>query len=113
MALAAASFLLAAHLPCVADPTIHYAPSENLEHIDEAQSEIDLVAYVLPDWPVLQAPTRAADRGFTISIYLDGARAPPRSHSFRLKLRVIFTSDADGPGRSTPDAPQDRSAWPG
>ena len=35
-------------------PTIHYAPAENLEHIDvdlidTAKTEIDLAAYVLTD----------------------------------------------------------------
>src|ERR1700758_5178477 len=37
-------------------PTVHYAPAENLEHIDvglidTAKREIDLAAYVLTDWP--------------------------------------------------------------
>jgi hypothetical protein len=44
-------------------PTIHYAPVENLEHvdvalIDTARREIDLAAYVLTDCPVMQALTR-------------------------------------------------------
>jgi hypothetical protein len=44
-------------------PKIHYAPGENLEHIDvalvdTAQHEIDMAAYVLTDWPVIQALTR-------------------------------------------------------
>ena len=52
-------------------PTIHYAPSENLEHIDvelidSAQREIDFAAYVLTDRPVIQALTRAADRGVEV-----------------------------------------------
>jgi hypothetical protein len=39
---------------------IHYAPTENLEHIDVAlidvaRHEIDMAAYVLTDWPILQA----------------------------------------------------------
>ena len=45
-------------------PIIHYAPAENLEHIDVidgARHEIDVAAYVLTDWPVMQALTRAAD----------------------------------------------------
>jgi hypothetical protein len=51
-----------------ADPAIHYAPIENLEHIDvalidTAKREIDLAAYVLTDWPVIQALTRAASQG--------------------------------------------------
>jgi phosphatidylserine/phosphatidylglycerophosphate/cardiolipin synthase-like enzyme len=52
--------------PCGADPApvIHYAPTENLEHvdvalIDSAEHEIDMAAYVLTDWPVMQALTRA------------------------------------------------------
>jgi hypothetical protein len=41
-------------------PTIHYAPAENVEHIDvalidSAQREINLAARVLTDWPVIQA----------------------------------------------------------
>jgi phosphatidylserine/phosphatidylglycerophosphate/cardiolipin synthase-like enzyme len=31
--------------------------------IDRAEHEIDMAAYVLTDWPVMQALTRAADRG--------------------------------------------------
>ena len=63
----AACLLLASLAPCCADPApvIHYAPVENLEHvdvalIDHAQHEIDMAAYVLTDWPVMQALTRAA-----------------------------------------------------
>jgi hypothetical protein len=57
---------LATLAPCYADPApvIHYAPIENLEHIDvalidRAEHEIDMAAYVLTDWPVMQALTRA------------------------------------------------------
>ena len=74
---------------CIADPApvIHYAPAENLEHvdvalIDGAEHEIDLAAYVLTDWPIMQALTRAADRGVKVRIYLDGTqlaeRGPPK-----------------------------------
>ena len=73
----AACLLLAALTPCSAEPApvIHYAPGENLEHIDvalidRAQHEIDMAAYVLTDWPVMQALTRAADRGVKVRIYL-------------------------------------------
>jgi phosphatidylserine/phosphatidylglycerophosphate/cardiolipin synthase-like enzyme len=72
--------------PCGADPApaIHYAPGENLEHvdvalIDRAEHEIDMAAYVLTDWPVMQALTRAADRGVAIRIYLDGTQLPSAS----------------------------------
>jgi phosphatidylserine/phosphatidylglycerophosphate/cardiolipin synthase-like enzyme len=64
----AVSILLASLAPGAADPApiIHYAPTENLEHIDvalidRAEREIDMAAYVLTDWPVMQALTRAAD----------------------------------------------------
>jgi phosphatidylserine/phosphatidylglycerophosphate/cardiolipin synthase-like enzyme len=62
--------LLSLCQPGRADPANHYAPAENLEHIDvalidTARREIDLAAYVLTDWPVIQALTRAADRGGT------------------------------------------------
>jgi phosphatidylserine/phosphatidylglycerophosphate/cardiolipin synthase-like enzyme len=60
-------------------PTIHYAPAENLEHIDvelidSATQEIDLAACVLTDRPVIQALMRAVDRGVKVRIYLDGGR---------------------------------------
>jgi phosphatidylserine/phosphatidylglycerophosphate/cardiolipin synthase-like enzyme len=60
-------------------PTVHYAPAENLELvdvelIDTAQREIDFAAYVLTDWSVIQALTRAADRGVAVRIYLDAGR---------------------------------------
>ena len=65
-----AGIFLASLVPGKADPApvIHYSPGENLEHvdvtlIDRAQREIDMAAYVLTDWPILQALTRAADRG--------------------------------------------------
>jgi phosphatidylserine/phosphatidylglycerophosphate/cardiolipin synthase-like enzyme len=73
--------LLASLAPCAADPApaVHYAPAENLEHvdialIDRAEHEIDMAAYALTDWAVMQALTRAADRGIAIRIYLDGTQ---------------------------------------
>ncbi len=69
-ALIAAFGFLALYQPGHADPppAIHCAPAENLERvdvalIDAAKREIDLAAYVLTDWPVIQVPTPAADRG--------------------------------------------------
>ena len=95
----AAVLFLASLASCCADPApiIHYAPAENLEHvdvalIDRAEREIDMAAYVLTDWPVMQALTRAADRGVAIRIYLDGAqfaeREPPK----------VFPDLAETPG---------------
>ncbi|MDQ6868244.1 MAG: hypothetical protein M3178_07505 [Pseudomonadota bacterium] len=72
--------MFASLAPCCADPApvVHYAPGENLEHvdvalIDRAKREIDMAAYVLTDWPVMQALTRAADRGAKARINLDDA----------------------------------------
>jgi phosphatidylserine/phosphatidylglycerophosphate/cardiolipin synthase-like enzyme len=64
-------------------PAIHYAPAENLERIDDelidsAKHEIDFAAYVLTDWPVLQALIRAADRGVKVRIYLGGSQLAER-----------------------------------
>jgi hypothetical protein len=70
-------------LPVSSEPAIHYAPAENLEHIDvalidTAAREIDFAAYVLTDWAVIQALTRAADRGVKVRIYLDGTQLAER-----------------------------------
>src|ERR1700724_4108900 len=95
----AACVLLASVTPGCADPApvIHYAPGENLEHvdvdlIDRAQHEIDMAAYVLTDWPVVQALTRAADRGVHIRIYLDGTQLAERAPA------NVFRDLAETPG---------------
>lgn len=82
---AGAGFLLLSLAGSFADqaPVIHYAPSENLEHIDvalidQAQSSIDMAAYVLTDWPVMEALARAADRGVRVRIYMDSGRIGER-----------------------------------
>ena len=54
--------------PATEVAVVHYAPAENLEHIDvglidRAKKSIDMAAYVLTDWAVIQALTKAADRG--------------------------------------------------
>jgi phosphatidylserine/phosphatidylglycerophosphate/cardiolipin synthase-like enzyme len=90
---------LASLAPGRADPApaIHYAPVENLEHvdvalIDRAEHEIDMAAYVLTDWPVMQALTRAADRGVHIRIYLDGTQFAEREPA------KVFNDLAETPG---------------
>ena len=95
----AAVLFLASLAPCCADPApiIHYAPGENLEHIDvalidRAEHEIDMAAYVLTDWPVMQALTRAADRGVAIRIYLDGTELAEREPA------KVFNDLAETPG---------------
>src|ERR1700751_3233548 len=64
-------------------PIVHYAPAENLEHIDvelidNAKHEIDFAAYVLTDWPVIKALKRAAERGAKVRIYLDASQLAER-----------------------------------
>ena len=58
--------LFASIAPATADPVeVHYAPVENLEHVDvallqSARSKIDLTAFSLTDWPVIDALADAA-----------------------------------------------------
>ena len=52
--------------------------TSTLRLIDGAQHVIDMAAYVLTDWPVMQALTRAADRGVAIRIYLDATQLAER-----------------------------------
>jgi phosphatidylserine/phosphatidylglycerophosphate/cardiolipin synthase-like enzyme len=97
--IAVSLFLALLTPPCCADPApvIHYAPGENLEHvdvalIDRAEREIDMAAYVLTDWPILQALTRAANCGVHIRIYLDGTQLAEREPV------KVFNDLADTPG---------------
>jgi phosphatidylserine/phosphatidylglycerophosphate/cardiolipin synthase-like enzyme len=78
-------------------PTVHYAPAENLEHIDvslidTAKHKIDFAAYILTDWPVMQALKRAADRGVKVRIYLDGTQFAEREPT------KVFQELAQTPG---------------
>jgi len=55
LAFAAPPFVSAAEAP-----EIHYAPTENLERVDvtllrAARAKIELAAYVLTDWPIIDA----------------------------------------------------------
>lgn len=57
----------------------HNAPAENLEHIDveqlaTARQTIDIAAYVLTDWAVMDALRTAARRGVGVRIILDGSQ---------------------------------------
>jgi phosphatidylserine/phosphatidylglycerophosphate/cardiolipin synthase-like enzyme len=82
----AATAVFSSLAPCAAEPApvVHYGPAENLEHIDvglidRATHDIDMAAYVLTDWPVMLALTRAADRGVNVRLYLDGGQLAQRS----------------------------------
>ena len=59
-----------------AEPEIHYAPVENLEHFDlslirSATKSVDIAAYSLTDWAIIAALKEARARGVTIRIALD------------------------------------------
>jgi phosphatidylserine/phosphatidylglycerophosphate/cardiolipin synthase-like enzyme len=59
-----------------AGPEIHYAPVENLEHIDlalikSATKSVDLAMYTLTDWAIIAALKDARARGVAIRIALD------------------------------------------
>ncbi|WP_281932804.1 phospholipase D-like domain-containing protein [Methylocystis iwaonis] len=82
-------------LPVFAPPAsageveIHYAPAENLEHLDvgllrSAHTKIDMAAYSLTDWPVIDALIDASRRGVAVRIVLD----PGQQHAFD-RLREI------------------------
>ena len=56
-------------------PIVHYAPVENLEHVDvalldKAERKIDIAAYVLTDRPIMSALIRAAGRGVKVRVYM-------------------------------------------
>jgi phosphatidylserine/phosphatidylglycerophosphate/cardiolipin synthase-like enzyme len=57
-------------------PAIHFAPTENLEHLDVglisgARTSIDMAAYVLTSIPVIQALQQAAQRGVRVRLVQD------------------------------------------
>ena len=76
--------------------------------IDRAEHEIDMAAYVLTDWPIMQALTRAADRGVKVRIYLDGTqlaeREPSKSSTTSPRRR---RRDSDQAQARRADAPQE------
>jgi phosphatidylserine/phosphatidylglycerophosphate/cardiolipin synthase-like enzyme len=83
--------LLAIVRPVRAEPfEIHYAPVENLEHVDvellrSARSKIDMAAYSLTDWAIADALIEAHKRNVAIRIVLD----PSQQHAFD-RLREIM-----------------------
>ncbi len=80
----AATLLVRAFAPAFAAPCelarIAYAPGENLEAIDVAlidgaKARIDIAAYVLTDIAIVDALSRAAQRGVVVRLYRDGRAA--------------------------------------
>ena len=88
--------------PAGAEPLeIHYAPVKNLERVDvellkAAHKQIDMAAYSLTDWAVIDALIDAHRRGVAMRIVLD----PSQQHAFD-RLREITGSirmkEAPGP----------------
>jgi phosphatidylserine/phosphatidylglycerophosphate/cardiolipin synthase-like enzyme len=80
LAFALHGFLAACAAPArAADVDIHYAPAENLERVDvdllrSAHTKIDLAAYSLTDWPVIDALIDAHRRGVAVRIVLDSSQ---------------------------------------
>ena len=77
---------------------IHHSPIENLERldvalIDEAETSLDVAAYILTDRPVIDALILAKERGVTLRILLDPsqksdfARLAPLEEEIRLKKK--------------------------
>ena len=67
-------------------PIVHYAPAENLEALDVAALDratrtIDMAAYTLTDYPVIEALGRAARRGVAVRILVDRAQLETRPES--------------------------------
>jgi phosphatidylserine/phosphatidylglycerophosphate/cardiolipin synthase-like enzyme len=74
-------------------PEIHFAPVENLEHIDvallrSATKSIDLTAYVLTNWAIIAALQDARQRGVSIRIVLDPHEWQPYDRLTGLEVRV-------------------------
>lgn len=95
MRLALAAFLLTATPAAAAE--LHYAPAENLEHIDasalgKATKTIDAAMYLLTDWPVIDALEDAGKRGVKVRIYVDGRQASQENMSPDSHFGALFTA---------------------
>lgn len=96
------STVASAPVPARADEPfeIHYAPAENLEHVDVAmlngaRTSIDLAAFVLTDWPVIDALRAAASRGVRVRVLLDPTQRS--AHERFGDLREVVRVKAGGP----------------
>jgi phosphatidylserine/phosphatidylglycerophosphate/cardiolipin synthase-like enzyme len=89
--------LLAICGAAVAEPAfeLHFSPVENLEKIDveaigRARKSIDMAAYVLSDWAIIEALQAAEKRGVKVRIVLDTGQqhAFGRMHSLADNIRI-------------------------
>lgn len=72
----AAALLIAFAVPAAGETRTHYAPRENLEHIDVAllngaRETIDFAGYIVTDRPVIDALNAAKARGVSVRLLLD------------------------------------------
>jgi phosphatidylserine/phosphatidylglycerophosphate/cardiolipin synthase-like enzyme len=84
-------------VPDAPQAEIHYAPVENLERIDvglidEAGETIDMDAYVLTDFAVIDALTLAAARGVAVRIWRDSSAA---GYSNDEKIAALVAAGAE------------------
>jgi phosphatidylserine/phosphatidylglycerophosphate/cardiolipin synthase-like enzyme len=100
VAIALAAAFRASAPAAAGEVEIHYAPVENLERVDvdllhSARAKIDMAAYSLTDWPVVDALIDAHRRGVVLRVVLD----PSQQHAFD-RLREI-----EGFVRTAPPGP--------
>lgn len=74
---------------------VHFSPVENLEKIDvdaigRARKSIDMAAYVLSDWAIIEALQAAEKRGVKVRIVLDTGQqhAFGRMHALADNIRI-------------------------
>lgn len=78
---------------------VYYAPAANLERIDvetirSAKTAINMAAFILTDWPVIDALNEARRRGVAVRIVLD----PGERHALdRLRAGVAVRMKPPGP----------------
>lgn len=100
LALPGVFFLLAFARPAAAEPVeVHYAPVENLERVDvellrSARAKIDIAAYSLTDWLVIDALIDAHRRGVGLRIVLD----PSQQHAFEHLREITGSVRVKAPG---------------
>lgn len=89
IAIAAIAATLLAFPASAEPPAYHMAPVENLERVDvdllsRARNTIDMAAYVLTDWAIMDALEDAARRGVAVRLVLDGSQFQPRNYGARM-----------------------------
>jgi PLD-like domain len=100
LALLGLFILLAFARPAGAEPVeIHYAPVENLEHVDvellrSARAKIDMAAYSLTDWSIIDTLIDAHRRGVAVWIVLD----PSQQHALDRMREIAGNIRMKAPG---------------